>query len=199
MLKVGITGGIGSGKTTVCQIFECLHVPVFYADVEAKRLMSSDPELKSKISSLFGKKAYAENGQLNRKYISSRVFSDKSLLSKLNQLVHPAVFQAAEKWFKSKADQKYALYEAALIFETNSQDRFDQIITVTAPKKMRIQRVVMRDKVSSKSVEDRMKNQMSQWAKLKISNYQIRNNGKKLILPQILYIHHDLLFKSMVK
>ena len=158
--------------------------------------MNTNQELIEKIKSLFGKNAYQDQ-ILDRKFISQKVFSDKKLLTQLNSIVHPAVQNASNEWFALQTNLPYALYEAALIFETGSQDRFDHIITVTAPKILRIKRVALRDGVSYRSVAARMKHQISQWEKLRMSDYQIRNNGKKMILPQIISIHDKLISKSL--
>jgi len=191
MKKVGLTGGIGSGKSFVAKIFESMDIPVYYADKEAKRLMWRDKGLKQKIKMLLGKRAYHVNGRLNRSYVSEKIFSDKKLIKKINGLVHPAVREDLTKWF-SEQNSVYAIQEAALIFETGKYDFFDKIITVSADKELRIERVMKRDGVSRQSVVARMKNQLPQEFKIENSDFIIENNGDKSLLQQIHAIHQAL-------
>jgi dephospho-CoA kinase len=161
MIKIGITGGIGSGKTIVCSIFEKLGVPVFYADTVAKEIMVTDPVLREGIINTFGKDSYEASGKLNNKYIANIVFNDQQELAKLNGLVHPAVFRAFDSWQQSiSADVPYALKEAALLFESGSYQMCDKSILVTAPAEVRIQRVMERDEVTRAQVEARMDKQL---------------------------------------
>lgn len=194
-LKVGITGGIGSGKTTVCKVFELLGIPIFYADDEAKKLMTKDLTLVEEIKTAFGKKAYFDDGTLNRKYISNIVFKDPEELNKLNSFVHPAVFRAMEKW----ADQQkapYVLKEAALLFESGSyqQNRFN--ILVSSPLELRIKRVIQRDQISSEKVLERINNQFSEEKKAQMADFFIQNNEQEFIIPQVLKLHQELLKKA---
>ncbi|MEL7120861.1 MAG: dephospho-CoA kinase [Bacteroidota bacterium] len=192
MLKIGITGGIGSGKTTVCKIFETLGIPVYYADERAKGLMINNAPLVLAIKKLLGEKAYDEKGQLNRKWIANKVFNDKSLLEGLNQLVHPAVHEDGDRWHEEQVDVPYTLKEAALIFESNGHLHLDKIITVTAPKEIRIQRVMARDQVMRAAVEARMDKQMPEAEKVKRSDFVIYNDGKHSLIQQVLKIHQSL-------
>ncbi len=193
ILKVGITGGIGSGKTTICKIFETLNIPVYYADDRAKWLMANDPDLVAKMKSLFGKEAYLETGTLNRKFISNKVFSDKSLLEKLNSIVHPAVFEDGNRWHESFIDVPYTLKEAALIFESGGYKLMDKMITVFAPKELRIQRVMKRDGVTKEAVEARINKQMPDEEKVKRADFVIYNDGRDLLINQVYAIHQELL------
>ena len=192
MLKIGVTGGIGSGKTTICKIFEVLGVPVYYADIEAKALMESDNSLVEKIKEIFGNEIYSSEGKLNRKKLSDIVFENKQKLAQLNALVHPAVISHGQHWFHSQKTP-YVIKEAALLFESGSYQNLDKIITVYAPKEIRIKRVTERDNVSSSEVEARMENQMPEEEKRKKSDYVIMNNEEELVLPQVLKIHRQLL------
>lgn len=193
MLKVGITGGIGSGKTTVCKVFELLGIPVFYADTVAKSIMLTDSELKSDIIKTFGSESYSADGQLNRVYISNIVFKDEKQLNRLNSLVHPAVFRAFESWAKENENSPYVLKEAALLFESESYKLCDYTILISSPEESRIQRVMNRDHVSKEEVLLRMKRQMSDEQKLKLANYHLLNDEQNLLIPQILELHEQFL------
>jgi dephospho-CoA kinase len=191
MLRVGITGGIGSGKTIVAKVFAGIGIPVYNADSAAKRLMEEDPALRESIMAHFGPTAYLE-GKLNRPFISSIVFHDKKKLDLLNSLVHPATIRDGEKWMHNQGTP-YALKEAALIFETGSQSNLDLVIGVYAPQHLRIHRVMQRDKVSREEVIKRMENQISEEIKMKLCDYVIVNDDLKLVVPQVLQVHDDLL------
>lgn len=191
MKKIGITGAIGSGKTTVCKMFEVLGTPVYYADDRAKYLMNHNKDLKEKIKALFGKKAYHRNGRLNRANLASIVFKDKAKLKALNALVHPAVHADSESWFKAQKG-KYAIKEAALIFETKGEKYLDKVLVVAAPEKIRIERVMGRDGVTEAQVKARMKNQFSQATKLKKADIVIHNGINDSLIKQVMKIHKKL-------
>ncbi|HLA57820.1 MAG TPA: dephospho-CoA kinase [Puia sp.] len=191
MLKVGLTGGIGSGKTTVAQIFEVLSIPVYYADSAARDLMNKDPELKKKIIASFGRDAY-KNGELNRAYLGSVVFQDTEKLNLLNSIVHPITIRDSENWMKNQK-ASYAIKEAALIFEAGLEKYLDYVIGVTAPESLRMQRVVERDQVPMQKVLDRMRHQMDEKEKISRCDFVIQNDGIRPILPQVLEIHERLL------
>jgi len=201
MLKIGITGGIGSGKTTVCKIFELLHIPVYYADERAKQLMIEDKDLITRIQEVFGEAAYHTNGTLNRAHLAAEAFSDAEKLAQLNAIVHPAVAKDGAKWqtLQEKNGVLYTLKEAALLFESGSHQRLDKIITVFAPKILRIERVLQRDQTNKVAIEARMNKQMPEAEKLELTHFIINNNGEQLLLPQIINIHQTLisLTKSM--
>ncbi|MBD3748792.1 MAG: dephospho-CoA kinase [Sphingobacteriales bacterium] len=194
-LKVGITGGMGSGKTTVCKVFELLGIPVFYADDEAKKLMITDPILVEEIKSAFGKAAYFDDQTLNRKYISNIVFKDPEQLKMLNSFVHPAVFRAMEQW-ANQQKAPYVLKEAALLFESGSyqQNRFN--ILVSSPLALRIIRVIQRDQMSREKVLERIKNQFPEEKKAQMADFFIQNNEQEFIIPQVLKLHQELLKKA---
>lgn len=193
MFRIGITGGIGSGKTTVCKVFELLGIPVFYADSIAKSIMHTDAELKDQIIRVFGKDSYSENGDLNRAYISSIVFKDEAELQKLNSLVHPAVFRAFDLWVSEQVNVPYVMKEAALLFESDSYKMCDQTILVLAPEEIRIARVTERDKISEDEVKLRMKKQWPDAEKQKLANYILRNDESHLLIPEIIDLHRQFI------
>ncbi len=194
MLKVGVTGGIGSGKTTVCRIFETLGIPVYYADDRAKWLMAHDPELKAAITGLFGAGAYSPEGALNRKYIANIVFRNSEKLEALNGLVHPAVFADGERWNEAQQQKgaPYTIKEAALIFESDSHQALDKVITVTAPEALRIERVMERDGADREAIRARMARQLPEVEKAARSDYVIINDGRHSLIQQVLKIHREL-------
>ena len=193
MLKVGITGNIGSGKTTVSKIFELLGVPVFYADEEGKKVMTNDSILVSEIKSVFGEQSYFDDGGLNRKYLASVVFNNDEALNKLNGLVHPAVFRAFDIWVQDHPKAPYVLKEAAILFESGSYKFCDQSIMVSAPLETRIERVVKRDGLPAAEIQRRESKQFSEAKKISLANYVIKNDGTELVIPQVLKLHHHFL------
>lgn len=194
-LRAGITGGMGSGKTTVCHIFETLGVPVYYADVWAKTLLQRDPELRENVSALFGAEAYLPDGTYNRPYVAKIVFSDPAKLAALNALVHPAVDRHSRSWHEywAEAGQAYTLREAALLVENGSFRKLDALIVVTAPEALRIERVLQRDGLSLSEVQARLKNQLPEAEKVKQAHFVVNNDGQHLLIPQVLDIHKRLL------
>lgn len=188
MKKIGITGSIGSGKSIVTQIFASLGVPVYDADSRAKLVMVTSPTLIEGIKQLFGKEAYLANGELNRPHISAKAFEDKNLLTRLNALVHPAVFKDFDDWC-AQQHSPYILKEAALMFESNSYKHLDEVIVVTAPEELRIRRAMQRDNLDRDAILSRMKNQFTEAEKLAKGQYEIRNNESELLIPQVLNLH----------
>lgn len=192
MKTIGITGGIGSGKTTCCRIFETLGIPVYFADVRAKKLMTSDKLLKSQIKELLGKESYYRNGRLNRGYIANQIFNNKSLLKQMNALVHPAVGRDVIGWAtKQKSD--YVMYEAALLVENGSYKNFTKLIVVSCPEQERIRRVTTRDGSTVEEVKARMRNQLAEEKKVAVADYVIVNDGNEMLIPQIMEIHEEIL------
>ena len=197
VLRVGLTGGIGSGKSTVAQIFEVLGIPVYYADIAAKKIMNEDEGLRSAITKIFGEQAYT-NDILDRKYISSIVFSDPAKLQQLNSLVHPATKKDGETWMQ-KQTSPYAIHEAALIFEAKVSDRLDHVIGVSSPIELRIKRAIERDKVSREEVLKRMDQQLDEELKMSKCDFVLINDEQQLLIPQVLELHKKLISLSKQK
>ena len=192
-LKIGITGGIGSGKTTVCKIFSTLGIPVYNADDRAKYLMTNNLEIIDKLKQLFGEAAYLPDGNLNRQHIAQIAFNDPTILQQLNAIVHPAVYEDGLAWQAAQKNVPYTLKEAALLFESGSYLALDKIITVFAPKEIRLQRVVARDKTDPAEVIARMNKQMEDTKKIQLADFVIFNDGKHALIPQVHRLHHRLL------
>ena len=192
MLKVGITGGIGSGKTTVCMIFKTLGIPVYDADTQAKQLMNTDPELRALLQGYFGNDVY-RSGTLDRHKLAEIIFNDKTALEKVNSWVHPAVARDFEHWC-TRQTSPYVLEEAAIIFESNIAHRFEKTILVTAPNSVRIERVCLRDHVSPEIVRKRMDNQWPEEKKIALADYVIYNDEVQPITTQVLKIHRQFIY-----
>jgi len=197
MLKIGITGNIGSGKTTISKIFEVLGIPVFYADDEAKKVMVNDAILIDELKQAFGAESYFEDGSLNRKYIAGIVFNNPAELEKLNAIVHPATFRAFDNWLKQVKDVPYILKEAALLFESDSYKLCDQTIMVTAPLELRIERVMLRDDLSKDEILKREARQFSEEKKLGLANFVIKNDNTALVIPQVLALHEKFISSKL--
>jgi len=190
MLKVGITGGIGSGKTTICRIFETLGIPVFYADTVAKEIMVNDAILIKGVKDAFGEESYLPGGILNNRHIAGIVFNNADELAKLNALVHPAVFRAFDNWVtKLPKDVPYILKEAALLFESGSYKMCDKNILVTAPLALKLARVTKRDGVTEDQVKARMDKQFTDEKKIKMADYLINNNETDPLITQVMDLH----------
>lgn len=188
MIKVGITGGIGSGKTYISEMFEQLDIPVYYADNRAKYIMQNDIEVIEQIKSTFGDKAY-NNKELNRAYLAQIVFQDKALLQELNNIVHPAVEKDYNTWCKLNEDKAYTVKEAALLFETEGYKKLDKIILVHADEDQRILRVMERDNITKEQVLARIKNQMLDLDKMQLADFTINNDGNREINKIVEKIH----------
>lgn len=191
MKVVGLTGGIGSGKTTVSNMFKDLGVPVYIADVEAKKLMNSSEVIKRKLIDLFGPKAY-ENNELNRTFIASKIFNGNANLEKMNAIIHPKVAKHFKQWLQ-KQNSPYVIKEAAIIFEHNTQSQYDAIITVIADKEMRISRILKRDGTTKDKILSIMKHQLSDGEKVKMSDFVILNDDLEHTKEQVLKIHNSIL------
>lgn len=194
MLNIGITGGIGSGKSTVCKIFESIGIPVYYADDRSKFLMANNTEVIEKVKALLGDDVYTD-GRPNRKKIAEIVFNNNEKLKALNAIMHPAVREDSTKW-QAKMKKKghpYVLREAALVYETEMDKTLDTVIVVDAPKAIRIKRVMERDGVSENEVKARMDKQMPQSEKNKRADYLIKNDGKTELIPQVRNLHQEFL------
>ncbi len=194
--RVGITGGIGSGKSTICRIFhKAFGIPIYYADFEAKALLNTDPVLRAGIEAIFGPEAYTDTGEYNRAFVAKRAFSDPEKLTALNALVHPAVENHSRQWHEKQANQGalYTLKEAALLVESKAYLHLDFMIVVAADEAIRIQRVVARDGLSIPEVQARIKGQLPEEEKLKLADFVIINDGSRLLLPQIWEAHQKIL------
>ena len=197
MLKIGITGGIGSGKSTVCSIFKCLGIPVFNADEEGRRILAEDGSVKQEVVQLLGE-SVLDNDQLNRKEIASIVFNDKVKLEKLNAIIHPRVRRAFANWTEKQKAQ-FVIDEAAILFESGTYAILDAVIVVTAPEELRIQRVMARDGLSEATIRERMKNQWSEEEKIIRAAFVIQNDGQNLLIPQVIDVYNHLLPKKLSK
>jgi len=194
MKKIGITGGIGAGKSLICQVFKLLGIPNYSADQRAKWLQSNDAELKAKISFHFGKDAYSENGDLNREYLSNEVFGDDEKLNLLNSLVHPAVAEDFKNWCSEHSDKPYVLKEAALLFETGSYKQLDATINVHASQEIRLKRTLERDpKRTQESVLSIMKKQFSDEERMELADFVIYNDESKSVIKQVMELHEKLI------
>jgi dephospho-CoA kinase len=191
-LWVGITGGIGSGKSTVCRIFQLLGVPVYPSDDRAKWLMAHDPELKHEISIAFGSESYLPDGIVNRAFLAEQVFSDPEKVKKINSLVHPAVGKDFRQWAANQQGP-YLLKEAALLFETGAAKELDKVINVSSPLKVRVSRILMRDPHRDEAqVNQIIDQQMPDEEKNELADFVIKNSDNKLLIPQVLAIHEKL-------
>lgn len=194
MLRVGLTGGIGSGKSTVARIFEVLGIPVYYADKATRRLMNEDKELKSAIIRHFGEQSYLD-GHLNRSWLASIVFSNKEKLDLLNSLTHPATIADGNYWMQQQTTP-YAMKEAALIFESGSAEQLDIVVGVYAPAPLRIQRTMERDHITAEEVKSRMSRQIDEELKMKLCDFVIVNDEQQLLIPQVLRLHKQFMEKA---
>ncbi len=186
MKKIGITGGIGAGKSLICEIFELLGIPNYPADVRAKWLQENDPELTKQIKENFGPESYTTDGKLNRGYLSELVFTDDEKLKKLNSLVHPAVGKDFKKWCEQYTNKPYVLKEAALLFETGSYKQLDATINVHASEELRLERTLKRDPQRQESnIRSIMKKQMSDEQRQDLANYTIYNDDSQSLIKQV--------------
>lgn len=191
MIKVGLTGGIGSGKTTVCNVFKQLGIPVYHADNQARVLSDTNQEIIRALSDLFGKNIYTSTG-LDRKKLSEFIFVNSDLLQKVNAIIHPKVREDFNSWLNEHNEMKYIIHEAAILFESGLHTLFNKIITVTAPEEIRIRRIMERESVSEDYVRNIIGNQWPERKKRNLSDYVIVNDQQRMILPQVLEIHNEL-------
>jgi dephospho-CoA kinase len=194
MLIIGLTGGIGSGKSTVASMFKTLGIPIYIADDEAKALMNKSKAIRRELIALLGESAY-KNNTVNRPFIAQQVFNDKALLKKINAIVHPRVAEHFKTWL-SKQKAPYVIKEAAIIFENNLEHQYDAIITVISPKEERIKRVVERDDSSKEKVMAIIENQLPDEEKVKRSDFVIKNINLEDVQNQVLQIHNKLIQKA---
>jgi dephospho-CoA kinase len=192
MLKVGLTGNIGSGKSIVAGIFGTLGVPVFHADSEARKLFDNK-EIKERIRAIYGPDVFTPTGEVIRPALAEIVFNDLVLLEKLNQVIHPAVRKNYLNWCLQFAEEPYTLYEAAILFESGHYQEMDKVICVTAPEALRIRRVMERDRLTRREVERRMANQWKEENKVNLSDFVIRNDESMMVIRQVMEIHEALI------
>lgn len=192
MLKIGITGGIGTGKSTICEIFALLGVPVYHADQAAKKLMATNSRLKQQLITTFGNATFTTEGELDTKYIANKVFNNEKALKQLNALVHPAVLADFDQWC-SQQQAPYVLKEAALLIESGSYKQCDHTILVESPIALRIQRLLNRDNSTEAQIRARIANQLPDEEKAKVANFLLLNNEEDLLIPQILALHTQFL------
>lgn len=195
-LKIGLTGGIGSGKSTVAKMFELLNVPVYYADAASKRLYHTDTHLMASLKKHFGEDIYT-NGKLNRAKLAAIVFHDKAQLALLNSLVHPPTIRDAEEWLAGQT-AAYVVKEAALLFESGSVAGLDYVIGVYAPVHLRIKRVRDRDGISREEVQARMQKQISETIKMRLCDFVINNGEQELVIPQVMALHQKLMQQAAI-
>ena len=196
-MRLGVTGGIGSGKTIVCRIFSILGVPVFSADDAAKEIMDNDESIKEKVNLAAGKNVY-RNGILQRKELATIIFNNREILQKINSIVHPVLFEKFLEWEKMQ-HYPYVIMEAAILFESGADKLVDRILTVTAPESERVRRILERNNTEINDVISRMKNQYDDNLRTARSHYVVDNSGEKLVVPEILRIHNELLSLSVKK
>jgi len=193
MKKIGITGGIGSGKTTICKFFELLNIPIYYADETSKYLLNNNLELKHKLIENFGNNLYDVNGLLNRSFFAKIIFSDKKLLEKANSIIHPIVRNDYKKWCETYKHFDYTIEESAILFESEINKDMDFVITVYTPINERIARVSKRDNLNKEQIMDRIKNQLPDEYKIKNSDFVIDNSNNVFIIPQIIEIDKKII------
>ena len=191
-LKIGLTGGIGAGKTTVSRIFECIGIPVFYADAEAKRIISETSPLMNEIVSAFVSESFTVN-TYNAPYIARKVFTDKKMLKTLNQMVHPYVHKAFTDWYDKHRVNVYVLEEAALLPESGAKEFFDHIIVVSSPSKLRLKRVMDRDNIPAEYVLNRMNSQLPEEEMIRQADSLIFNGENDLLIPQVIALHNKFI------
>lgn len=192
MIKVALTGNIGSGKSTVAQIFSVFGVPIFKADVEARKLYF-DEAVKDRMTSMFTDKILTQSGEVDTKILASIIFNDKKALQAVNEIIHPLVLSKYNDWCKKYNNEHYTIHEAAIIFENNLQRNYDVVINVSAPINVRVKRVMKRDGISEEQVRQRMENQLSDEIKCELSQFVVYNDGNSFLIPQVVAIHDRLL------
>ena len=191
MIKVALTGNIGSGKSTVVKIFSIIGIPVFCADQEAK-LLYKDPNIKEAVWDYFGNTVFNQKKEVDFKKLASSVFNDEHALRKINEIIHPGVFKKYNEWLMQNDNYNYTIHEAAIIFENKLENHFDIIINVSAPEKIRLERVIKRDGISPEQFYNRARYQLSDDEKNKKADYVVINDGKQFLIPQIMQIHKKI-------
>jgi len=191
MIKVGLTGNIGSGKSTACKVFELLGIPIFYSDIEAKKLYSR-PEVKFKIEQHLGKSVFNDKYEVDFKKLAAVIFSNKTSLNFINGLIHPLVYELYNLWLEKHHEISYSIHESAILFEHHLENRFDKTIVVYCPAEIRINRVLQRNMISETEVKRRISNQLEDKVKNEMADYVVTNDGIKMLIPQIIEIDKKL-------
>ncbi len=192
MLKIAVTGGMGSGKSVICNLFASLGAPVYDSDAQAKRLMEQDPEVAADIRALLGCQAYCD-GKPDKQYIAAKIFADPTLLQKMNGIVHPALFRDFDRWCARHEGAPYVVLESAIIVEIGAMGRFDRLVVVTAPPEVRIARVMKRDSASREQVVQRLSHQTDEAALIAAADYIVVADGQQLELPQVVALHNEFM------
>ncbi|GLU51816.1 dephospho-CoA kinase [Dyadobacter frigoris] len=196
-MHIGVTGGIGSGKSIVCKLFVCLDIPVYDADTRAKWLTNHDPEIREAVIKLLGKESYTESGEYNRPFVSSQVFKNPDLLKKLNGIIHPAVGKDTDAWLESHSNSPYVIKEAAIMNKAGENNNLDYVIVVTAPVELRLSRIRNRDKNRSEAeIRSIIERQISDEERDEIADFKIDNGENVALIPQVLKLHKLFLKKS---
>lgn len=188
-LLIGVTGGIGSGKSMVCRLFECLDIPVYYADSRAKWLTNHDPEIRENVIALLGPEAYDGEGLYNTRFVASRVFNNEPLLKALNAIIHPAVLRDTKQWVARHAGSPYVVKEAAIMARAGQSNAVDYVVAVEAPVELRIQRILERDKRTEQEIRAIIGRQASEESRREIADYIVKNDNASELIPQVLHLH----------
>ena len=191
MIKLGLTGGIGSGKTMIAHFFQTLNVPVYFSDIQAKKIMLSKA-VKKDVINLIGSGAYYSSGEINKAYVSNKIFGEENLLESFNNLIHPIVKQDFELFCDRNSNQKYIIKESAILIETGLFNTLDKLLLITANKGDRIKRVCLRDNLSTSEISKKITKQLSDSEKIPFANFVIENNNETFLIPQLLEIHNIL-------
>jgi dephospho-CoA kinase len=192
-LQIGITGGIGSGKSIVCKVFSCLGISIYDADTRAKWLTNHDAEIRENVINLLGSEAYNSDGEYNRTYVASVVFNNEELLRKLNAIIHPVVLQDTEKWMSERVNEAYVIKEAAIMKAAGDRNTLDYVVVVEAPVELRIKRILQRDKRSEGEIRAIIERQVSDEERNAIADFKILNDEDSALIPQIMLLHKTFL------
>ncbi|SDE98663.1 dephospho-CoA kinase [Dyadobacter soli] len=192
-LLIGVTGGIGSGKSMVCRLFECLDVPIYYADSRAKWLTNNDPEIREKVTALLGPEAYDSAGLYNTRFVASSVFNNEPLLKALNAIIHPVVLRDTKDWVAQNAGLPYVVKEAAIMAKAGQANSVDYVVVVEAPVGLRIQRILQRDKRTEQEIRAIIERQVSDDSRREIADYIVNNDDTSELIPQVLHLHSTFL------
>ncbi|MGN7887164.1 dephospho-CoA kinase [Dyadobacter sp. 22481] len=192
-LLIGVTGGIGSGKSMVCKLFECLDIPVYYADSRAKWLTNNDPEIREKVVALLGNEAYDREGLYNTRFVASSVFKNEPLLKALNAIIHPVVLRDTKEWAGQRTGAPYVVKEAAIMTKAGQANAVDYVVVVEAPVELRVQRILQRDNRTEQEIRAIIERQVSDESRREIADYIVNNDDASELIPQVLHLHDTFL------